>query len=308
MRVSSKVLLVAPEFHNYYKEIILSFNRKGYDVDFFPEDISSLLYRIIKHLSAFYVSYQKEKYLRHLLASIDYDAYEIVLVIRGGILTLESLEALRAKLPRAKFVMYQWDSNEQSDYKNKINYFDVVKTFDLLDAEKFGIGYQSLFYSRVNKDPSRLKKDKCFDLVFFGAFHSDRLDVIKKIDRICSQNGLTFRHHLFITKLSFIKNLFLGFIKLSDLKYLKLHKCDKSDIFKCYSVARSTLDIELNIQTGITMRTFEALGFGIKVVTTNPYVAKDPIYSDQNVCIIDRDSPAIPLDFITSDFEKNLIY
>jgi hypothetical protein len=262
----------------------------------------------MRHFSALYVDYVKRKYLRKILDSIKFDSYKIVLVIRGGILTVESLETLREKLPTAKFVMYQWDSNRQSKYKDKIKYFDIVKTFDLYDSEEYGIEYQSLFYSQRYKDIAALKKDMKYDLIFYGAFHSDRLEVIRKVDNFCIENDLAFKHHLYITKLSLIKNLLTGFIKFSDLKFLKTYKSDNTQILSSYSKARCVLDVELNIQTGITMRTFEALGSGVKVVTTNSYIAKDPIYSIKNICIIDRNSPTIDLDFIKSDFKKCPLY
>jgi hypothetical protein len=113
---------------------------------------------------------------------------------------------------------------------------------------------------------------------------------------------------LYITKLSLIKNLLTRFIKFSDLKFLKTYKSYNAQILGAYSKARCVLDVELNIQTGITMRTFEALGSGVKVVTTNSYIAKDPIYIAENICIIDRNSPTVDLDFIKSDFKKNPLY
>ena len=308
MSLKSKALIVAPEFYDYHKEIIKSVEGKGVEVDFYPEDITTITFRVMRHFSTLYVDYVRRKYLQKILDSIEFDSYKTVLVIRGGILTVESLETLRAKLPTAKFVMYQWDSNRQSQYKDKIKYFDIVKTFDLYDSEEYGIEYQSLFYSQRYKDIADLKKDMKYDLIFYGAFHSDRLEVIRKVDDFCISNDLAFKHHLYITKLSLIKNLLTRFIKFSDLKFLKTFKSDNTQILSSYSKARCVLDVELNIQTGITMRTFEALGSGVKVVTTNSYIAKDPIYSIENICIIDRNSPTVDLDFIKSDFKKCPLY
>lgn len=308
MNVKSKALLIAPEFYDYHKEIIRSVESKGLEVDFYPEDITTITFRVLRHFSTLYVDYVRRKYLQKILDSIEFDTYKIVLIIRGGILTVGSLETLRAKLPTAKFIMYQWDSNRQSQYKDKIRYFDIIKTFDLSDSEEYGIEYQSLFYSQHYKNIASLKKDIKHDIIFYGAFHSDRLEVIIKVDNFCTENDLAFKHHLYITKLSLMKNLLTRFIKFSDLKFLKTYKSNNTEILSSYSKARCVLDIELNIQTGITMRTFEALGSGVKVVTTNPYVAKDPIYSIENICIIDRNSPRVDLDFIKSDFKECPLY
>jgi predicted phosphodiesterase len=308
MSLKLKTLLVAPKFYDYHKQIIKSVEGKGVEVDFFPEDITTLTFRIMRNFSTLYVDYVRRKYLQKILDSVQFDSYKTVLVIRGDILTVESLEILRAKLPTANFVMYQWDSNRQSRYKDKIKYFDIVKTFDLYDSEKYGIEYQSLFYSQHYKAIASLKKDMKYDLVFYGAFHSDRLEVIRKIDIFCIENDLVFKHHLYISKLSLVKKFLTRFVSFSDLKFLKTYKSGNAQILDAYSKARCVLDVELNIQTGITMRTFEALGSGVKVVTTNSYIAKDPIYSAENICIIDRHCPTVDLDFIKSDFKKNSLY
>jgi hypothetical protein len=303
-----KILFITPEFYGYHLEIIKTMKNSGASVDFFAEDITTLFFRIMSKLSSGYVQYAKGRYLNKILNSIKTDAYDIVLVIRGSILTTDSLEMLKKKLPSAKFVMYQWDSNRQGYYKNKIKFFDVVKTFDLYDAKQYDIEYQSLFYTQSYKDISTIKKYIKYDLVFYGAYHSDRLEVIKKVDKFCTVNNLVFKHHLYITKLSLLKNFLMRYIKFSDLKFLKTYKSGNSDILNSYSKARCVLDIELNIQSGITMRTFEALGSGVKVATTNSYIAKDPVYSPDNICIIDRENPAIDLNFLKVEFKSNPVY
>jgi hypothetical protein len=308
MSPKARVLLIAPEFYDYHKVIIKSIEGKSAKVDFYPEDITTIFFRVMRKLSSAYVQYAKDRYLNKILNSIKINAYDIVFVIRGGILTIDSLEMLRVKLPNAKFVMYQWDSNRQSHYKEKIDFFDVVKTFDLYDANQYDIEYQSLFYTQPYKDISTIKKNIKYDLVFYGAYHSDRLEVVKKVDKFCTANNLVFKHHLYITKLSLLKNFLTRYIKFSDLKFLKTYKSGNPEILNSYSKARCVLDIELNIQSGITMRTFEALGSGVKVVTTNSYIAKDPIYSPDNICIIDRKNPVIDLDFLKVEFKGNPIY
>lgn len=303
-----RILFIAPSFHNYHTEIIQTMENHGAYVDFYPEDITTLFFRIGRKLSNAYAQYAKQKYLNQILNSINNNVYDLVFVIRGSILTIPSLKILKEKLPNARFVMYQWDSNRQSSYIKKISFFDSVKTFDLYDANQYGIEYQSLFYTKSYKDISIIRNSLEYDLVFFGAYHSDRLEVIKKVHKLCTANSLVFKYHLYITKLSLLKNLLVRRIKFSDLKFFKTYKISNSKILNSYSKARSVLDIELNIQTGITMRTIEALGSGTKVITTNPFITKDPIYSSDNISIINRKNPVIDLNFIKNEFKSESIY
>ncbi|MDA8869507.1 hypothetical protein N9H67_02070 [Methylophilaceae bacterium] len=303
-----RILFIAPSFHNYHTEIIKTMENDGAYVDFYPEDITTVFFRTGRKLSNVYAQYAKKKYLNQILNSINSNVYDLVFVIRGSILTIASLEILKEKLPNAWFVMYQWDSNRQSRYIKKINFFDSVKTFDLYDAKKYSIEYQPLFYTKSYKEISTVKKRIEYDLVFFGAYHSDRLEVIKKVHKFCTANSLVFKYHLYITKLSLLKNLLVRRIKFSDLKFFKTYKISNIKILNSYLKARSVLDIELNIQSGITMRTFEALGSGTKVITTNPFITKDTIYSSDNIFIINRKNPVIDLDFLKTEFNNNSIY
>ena len=52
------------------------------------------------------------------------------------------------------------------------------------------------------------------------------------------------------------------------------------------------------------MRTFEALGAGRKLITTNPYVKECPFYNPQNILIIDRENVVMNKDFLETDFVK----
>lgn len=59
------------------------------------------------------------------------------------------------------------------------------------------------------------------------------------------------------------------------------------------------------------MRTFETLGSGRKLVTTNSNIKSYPFYNDTNVYIIDRSNPNIDLEFFNREFEpidSNLLF
>ena len=230
------------------------------------------------------------------------NAYDIVFVIRGGILSSTVMDKIKQNIPNAKYVMYQWDSNRQSKYENIIKYFDVVKTFDMEDSDKYELEYLPLFYSRQYDELKNNKNNKQFDIVFFGAYHSDRLDIIKKTINFCDKNNLTFNHHLYITKMGLFRQLVLGNIKFKDLKLFKTYTVNIPEIIDVYSKSFSVLDIELNIQNGLTMRTFETLGAGLELITTNKNIQNEPFYNQQNVMIIDRLNYQVDLNFFKIDF------
>ena len=52
------------------------------------------------------------------------------------------------------------------------------------------------------------------------------------------------------------------------------------------------------------MRTFEALGAKRKLITTNSHVMEYDFYRENNVLIVDRNNPIIPLSFIKAPYEE----
>jgi len=299
---NKKILFIAPKFYSYHQEIINFIESKNATVKFFAEDIYTPLYRFSNRIFPLLAKYLKQQYVDKILDDSEKKDYDIVFVIRGGILAPDTMEKLKKNLHNAKFVMYQWDSNQQSNYENIIKYFDCVKTFDKEDAKKYNLEYLPLFYSKQYEDIKLHKKQKKFDIVFFGAYHSDRLEIVKFMDNFCTKNNLKFKYHLYITKMGLFRLIFIGVIKLEDLKLFKTYTVNTSEIIDVYSKSFAVLDIELNIQNGLTMRTFETLGAGLKLITTNKNIQNEPFYNQQNVMIIDRLNYKIDLNFFKIDF------
>ena len=52
------------------------------------------------------------------------------------------------------------------------------------------------------------------------------------------------------------------------------------------------------------MRTFETLGAGKKLITTNSQIKKYSFYNDQNIFILDRENILMSRDFLKSPFKK----
>lgn len=298
-----KILFIAPKYYDYHTKIINALEANGAKVTFFPEMVYPFFYRLIRNISQYFKKELEKKYLNEILKNIDNDSYDIFFLIRGEIVTTDFLEKLKLKLPHAKFAMYQWDSLKQNDYEAKIKYFDCVQTFDMVDAKALNLTYLPLFY--MDDYSLAQKSEKKYDLAFFGSWHGDRLEIIKHIDKEFTKHGLIFKCHLYISKLSIVKSLLLGKITLRDLFFLKINTVDAKEINKVYKESRAVLDIELAIQNGLTIRTFEVLGSNTKLITTNNNIKEEKFYNLNNIMVIDRKNIKIDFDFFKLPMEKN---
>jgi hypothetical protein len=71
------------------------------------------------------------------------------------------------------------------------------------------------------------------------------------------------------------------------------------------------LDINHPRQTGLTMRTFEALGAQKKLITTNADILNYDFYDKNNVLVIDRENPVIECSFLESNitpYSKEILF
>lgn len=179
------------------------------------------------------------------------------------------IDELRKTNPTAKFVIYLEDlvSSHQFDLE-EAKKFDLVISYDKGDAEKYRFEYNPTFLSKVNiKASPSLHSDFCF-----VGLPKNRLDVIYDVYNHLTELG--YNCDFIISSLNNNSKRIKG-IKyinkdMSYLEYLKL-------------VVNTDCIIEImqkNAQ-GYTLRTWEALLYGKKLLTNNPEIIKAPFYNEQ---------------------------
>lgn len=294
-----KILFIAPKFFGYELEIKKELESFGAEVTFFAEKPYSLYYRVSRHIGKRFEKKAEKSYLDTILASVE--SFDYFFLIRGEIITEDFLKSLKQKNPNAKFIMYQWDSVKNNpNYVHLMKYFDKVSTFDMVDAKTLNIDYLPLFYIKKYEN-LELSHDKIYDIVFFGSYHGDRLEVVKKVSFECERLGLNFKHHLFIPRLALLKRLLFFKIKFEDLKYLSTKSVSTEEILESYKVTKAVLDIENPGQNGLTMRTFEVLGAGLKLITTNKKILDEQIYEKSSAMVLNREKMKIDENFLENE-------
>lgn len=285
-----RVLLVAPKFYIYHQEIIKELESMGADVTFFPEIEHTVYSRVTaKVASRYYHDRVVIPHQRKVIAVAKANYFDYVFIIRGGYFDVAFITELREQCSDARFILYQWDSTRQNDYRALIPYFDEISTFDIEDSKELKIDYRPLFcISQYSNLVTATNKVPDYDLCFVGAFHSDRLDVVKFFDQHLKANGRVFYCHMYITKLALLVRLLTGKIKLKDVKFFKTFPLGVDFVADLYQRSSAVLDVELNIQSGLSIRTFEVLGSHTKLVTTNRYIKEHSFYDPDIIDFINR--------------------
>ena len=115
------LLLIMPKFFDYPQIIQQELEKMGYHVDFFDDrpSTNNWVKAIIRVNKNFINGYIK-KYFRQIMNTIHGKEYDVVLLISGQSLSFSEgmIKQLRDSLPKARFILYQWDALKNFPYIN----------------------------------------------------------------------------------------------------------------------------------------------------------------------------------------------
>ena len=289
-------------FYGYEFRIKKAIEKLGNQVDLIY-DIEKLSFanRVIKKVTGRTRKSFDLQYQMPLLDTISND-YDVVLVIVGRCLQPEFLDGVRMKNSNAKFILYLWDDVLRvANFKYVFNKYDKIYSFDNNDCEKYGFEFLPLFYC---EDCKIVERQKVYDIYSSLWNHSDRLEVVKQIVTNYPDYHNNF-YVFFYVKRHYIKakisNLFSKDILV---KYYHWDRMSYYENINNMSVSKALLDIQHPTQTGLTMRTLESVGCGVKLITTNSEVKKYDFYNPNNILVINREKPEIPKFFLETPYES----
>ena len=299
-----RVLLVMPSFFGYERDIKCELEQQGATVDWLPDrPYDTPVMKALTKLSPGLVQLATDRLYERLLEEFDAKHYDIVLVVNGQVLSKRMLQRLHTSFPAAQYVLYMWDSlANRNNIRNNFSLFDRIYTFDPQDAARYQLRFRPLFYSRNFKVVPEAHSMR-YHISFVGTAHSDRFAVIDRVrkqlpEEICAYWYLYLQAPWVLQIYRWIKP------NMRHARYQDFHftPLDRQTVQSVFAESRAILDIEHPRQIGLTMRTFEALGAGKKLVTTNMNVRNYDFYSEDNVCVIDRADPRIPARFLDTPF------
>lgn len=292
------LLLIAPLFFNYYKEMVKEAEELGYCVDYIcdaPSDsnLSKAIGRINKKL----IKGSAHRYFSQIvLPIIEGHQYDCVLLVAGMTCAFDAsmMQKIRELNPNARFVMYQWDSEKNLPYAPAIHpFFDQLYSFDLNDCESMDkYTFLPLFYTRIYEEiGSKPVESYQYDCSYVGTAHPQKFRDINAMSAALKEiMPRQFIYHYMPSKLKFLYHKLLApefrNAKMSDFKTEKL---DSKQMMKVIEESGCILDAPQAGQTGLTIRTIECLGAKRKLITTNADVMRYDFYDPRNVLVFDGD-------------------
>jgi len=233
--------------------------------------------------------------LNRRISGIGTGSFDTVVVIKGEGVSVSVLETLRRKLPAASFNAYLFDSvRNYPQIIEKVRQFDRVLSFDPADcAERPGWIYRPLYaadcYWRVDSRGNQ-------SVYSLGSFHPERARVLSRFIAMAKTAGIASAHDM----------LFRGWIDRMRSIHARLDPHVRimrvpiaaEEAARRFGEHSAILDIHHPGQTGLTLRTFEALASGRKLITTNPTVRDHDFYDPARILVIDRVAPKVDPTFL----------
>lgn len=213
------------------------------------------------------------------------------IIIQDPLITRKYLEWIIEKFPSTDiyYVYYNMIGRAKHLKPDEIPEKISVWTYDEGDADKYGINLQSSAgYFRLYVGEPQKKK---YDVIFVGA-DKGRGEYLLKLQKQMEDMGLKTK-----------------FIITADGRF-SFHKryyskgVDYSQIIHLDNQSKALLNITMPNQKGITMRDFESIFNGVKLITNNSHIVNYDFYRKENVFILGKDNwDDLPL-FLNSPFHE----
>lgn len=300
------ILFVAPNYFDYHTLIKKELEKTGYKVDWFDDRPNpNLIEKCILRIHPSFLKYKTEKYFNDLILNAAKEKhYDIVFVVLGQCLTPLMCRKLRETLPDAHFIMYLWDSIKNfPQCLETSKEFDKVYSFDLRDCDKYGFCFKPLFYVYDSLMPNENRS--FFDTACICTIKKGKYQFINKIkqelDEINKNNYFYLYLQSRIVRL-YYKLKFKEF-KRSHMKEFYYKKMSYDEMLKIVSNAKIVLDVQMENQNGLTIRTFESLALGKKLITTNTNIKNYDFYNKKRIYVYNGEKIDRNNEFFTYDFD-----
>lgn len=290
--VRKTALLIAPTaFYSFAKTMAAGLECKGYQVvianDEYPSNV------VGKLLGKLRIPFFLPLITRCVLSSrfLDGKHYSLGLIVKGRGLSPRLVDRLKQHADRV--IAYNFDSFDFNPVP--LSWSHLVHkycTFDFADAEKYALPRVDLFSSLPTVES---KPERRYFLSVILRNHSDRL---KYLDRVLATlpDGerciYIFESSLITLVFNSLKNPLLYWKYRQHIHRTSLPYTDYVSIL---SDSVFTLDFAHPKQTGITIRCFEAVSVGTKIITNNLYTMRHPYFDGNNTVVFGIAEPAADL-------------
>lgn len=302
-----RILFFCVQTFNLEKDIIEQLEKHGAIVTYFDERPKNNNFtKGMIRLNRGFLEKKINNYYTTILDNLKEEKFDFLFVNRGEVVTRDFMQKFIKIQPNCKRIFYTWDSiGNHSHCVEILDCFHKRFTFDQNDAKKYKLGFRPLYFTDRFREIYNSEIEKVIDLLFLGTAHSDRYIVSSNIAEWCKNQGLNAFNYYYMQGrfVYFFKKFFDRTFFKFDYKKLSFKSLNNTEIVEFYTKSNVILDISHPGQSGLTMRTFEAIGSGKKLITTNENIVNYPFYNPNNIYVIRRDIVELDIDFFSKEYQ-----
>src|SRR5690606_15128115 len=229
-----------------------------------------------------------EDRIRNCVAAITHADY--ALFIRPDQYSEEIIQQVRSKADHT--IGYQWDGlNRFPEVYKRIDLFDRFFVFDPKDVSSPKMQPITNFYT----NSFDIKRHEAYesDAYYLGSYLKNRAPQVEEMVLTLQQLGLTVKYH--ICQSGKRKPHFRHLNTTdTDINY-------RENLRFAFN-SKVLLDVPLALHDGLSFRTFEAIGFDKKLITTNDKIRQYDFYHPNNVFVWKGHSRSKLLDFLEAPY------
>ena len=211
------------------------------------------------------------------------DNYSKVIVFDYG-LSKCLLKWLKAKVGKNNIRVWLW--NVPNISVKWIKEYAKVYCFDYDFSVKNNIGYIHQFYFK-NLIPEQSSEQVD---VFYVGRDKGRFNFLDKLINVFKQTNLTYKIFLYKDNLN----------EFCDSNIITNKFMDYNEVISRVCSSKAIIEINLEAQTGITLRALEALYFKKKLITNNENIMNFNFYKPENIFIVGKDDINKLYEFVNS--------
>lgn len=278
MQNKKNILFLAPEFFGYERIITLALKKIFKQVDYIDLRGNTLyLFRKLRLENKFVTE--------RILKKLSKKSYDVIFIIKGENISEQLIKKI-SSFHNGEIYLYNWDSVKNYDNTHLFKYCTKVFSFDPVDCENLKVVYKELFVSKPMCLENRYFKDK---LMFIGTARNDRIRILCKIWTQNRSNIECIFHLYFQGWFIYLIRIFMTpSLIFMPKKFIKFKKISYSKYLQSLRNVSYVVDIESENQSGLTIRSIEALCNGKILLTTNAFALKSPLNTGENIFLITR--------------------
>ena len=207
-------------------------------------------------------------------------------IIFDKALTVQLVKYIHTYNPDCKILIWLWNCRP---LEKEILQYASVYTFDKEYAELNGYSYLPQFhFKEVFTDSSTPEAG-----VYYAGYDKDRFEELEQISNTLSSDGI--RHRLILRKDNNKEYKTDSSIELID------NDLDYREILKDIQNYTCILELVINEQKGLTLRSLESLFGNRKLITNNKAIRAFDFYTPENIYILNENNPYSLNEFIQTD-------